>query len=191
MSDEEKKAFFNKIDAAWKAKGEKNESVNEAKNLGDILKLDVARELGVMSSLLDIEMGFTPNTKDGNKLFVIRLDKKVKTLADYFGRAVQYGGYLLVKANGSSGKLIKVIGRFDNKQDIKFSKYINESVNEVASRTAMEIGGLTGMNKDAIQKFVDSNELDIEKVFQFVKKGKLKATMYLLNLKRMNIVKTS
>ena len=31
MSDEEKKAFFNKIDAAWKGKGEKNESVNEAK----------------------------------------------------------------------------------------------------------------------------------------------------------------
>jgi hypothetical protein len=28
MSDEEKKAFFNKIDAAWKGKGEKNESVN-------------------------------------------------------------------------------------------------------------------------------------------------------------------
>jgi leucyl aminopeptidase (aminopeptidase T) len=30
MSDEEKKAFFNKIDAAWKSKGEKNESVNES-----------------------------------------------------------------------------------------------------------------------------------------------------------------
>lgn len=30
MSDEEKKAFFNKIDAAWKGKGEKKESVNEA-----------------------------------------------------------------------------------------------------------------------------------------------------------------
>ena len=29
MSDEEKKAFFNKIDAAWKGKGEKRESVDE------------------------------------------------------------------------------------------------------------------------------------------------------------------
>jgi len=48
----------------------------------------------------------------------------------------------------------------------------NESVNEAASRTAMEIGGLTGMNKDAVQKFVDTHNLDIEKVFQFVKKGK-------------------
>ena len=29
MSDEEKKAFFNKIDSAWKGKGEKKESVKE------------------------------------------------------------------------------------------------------------------------------------------------------------------
>jgi hypothetical protein len=52
-----------------------------------------------------------------------------------------------------------------------------ESVNEAASRTAMEIGGLTGMNKDAVQKFVDTHNLDIEKVFQFVKKGKLSDRM--------------
>ena len=44
---------------------------------------------------------------------------------------------------------------------------------ENASRTAMEIGGLTGLNKDAIQKFVDTHNMDIEKVFQYVKKGKL------------------
>ena len=42
---------------------------------------------------------------------------------------------------------------------------------ESASRTAMEIGGLTGLNKDVVQKFVDTHNLDIEKVFQFVKKG--------------------
>jgi hypothetical protein len=29
MSDEEKKAFFNKVDSAWNGKGEKNESVSE------------------------------------------------------------------------------------------------------------------------------------------------------------------
>lgn len=50
-------------------------------------------------------------------------------------------------------------------------------LNENASRTAMEIGGLTGMNKDAIQKFVDTHNLDIEKVFQYVKKGKLSDRM--------------
>ena len=59
-----------------------------------------------------------------------------------------------------------------------FPKAIDEeSVNEAASRTAMEIGGLTGMNKDAVQKFVDTHNLDIEKVFQFVKKGKLSDRM--------------
>jgi hypothetical protein len=36
MSDEEKKAFFNKIDAAWKGKGEKNEELT-----GNQHKLDV------------------------------------------------------------------------------------------------------------------------------------------------------
>jgi hypothetical protein len=41
MSDEEKKAFFNKIDAAWDGKGEKNEghafgaAVTKAKEEGD------------------------------------------------------------------------------------------------------------------------------------------------------------
>ena len=56
------------------------------------------------------------------------------------------------------------------KKEIPFKR---ESVNESASRTAMEISGLTGINKDAIQKFVDDNNLDIEKLYQFVKKGKL------------------
>jgi hypothetical protein len=65
--------------------------------------------------------------------------------------------------------------------DVILKFKIVESVNEVASRTAMEIGGLTGMNKDAIQKFVDTNELDIEKVFQFVKKGKLSDRMDLVS----------
>jgi len=58
-----------------------------------------------------------------------------------------------------------------------YPKAIDESVNESATRTAMEIGALTGMNKDFIQKFVDANELDIEKVFQYVKRGKLKDRM--------------
>jgi hypothetical protein len=64
-----------------------------------------------------------------------------------------------------------------NLTNVKLNKLKFESVNEVASRTAMEIGGLTGMNKDTIQKFVDEHNLDIEKVFQFVKKGKLPARM--------------
>jgi len=32
MSDEEKKAFFNKVDTAWNGKGEKSESIDEARD---------------------------------------------------------------------------------------------------------------------------------------------------------------
>ena len=95
-----------------------------------------------------------------------------------------------IKVNRYSDKSIKQIsidykedGPFSSKVSIKLSKDYkqNESVNEVASRTAMEIGGLTGVNKDAIQKFVDDNKLDIEKVYQFVKKGKLADRMKLVS----------
>jgi len=74
------------------------------------------------------------------------------------------------------------IGSIDKRNGYEFKKGRDSeksplSINEVASRTAMEIGGLTGMNKDAIQKFVDDNNLDIEKVYQYVKKSKLPARM--------------
>ena len=63
----------------------------------------------------------------------------------------------------------------------QYEKELGESVNEAVSRTAMEIGGLTGMNKDVIQKFVDDNNLDIEKVYQFVKNGKFADRMKLVS----------
>ena len=49
---------------------------------------------------------------------------------------------------------------------------ITESVNEIASRTAVEIGALTGANREFIQNFMDKHKLDPEKVYNFVKKGK-------------------
>jgi len=76
------------------------------------------------------------------------------------------------------GANVESVGIMTKKQwDEREAKYAFESVNEIASRTAMEIGALTGTNKDFIQNFVDKNELDIEKVFQYVKKGKLKDRM--------------
>ena len=36
MSDEEKKAFFNKVDAAWNGKGEKKENTNEMSGTGGV-----------------------------------------------------------------------------------------------------------------------------------------------------------
>jgi hypothetical protein len=48
MSDEEKKAFFNKVDAAWKAKGEKKENIEEAGKLKKAKRFskDLAYDLG-------------------------------------------------------------------------------------------------------------------------------------------------
>lgn len=62
-----------------------------------------------------------------------------------------------------------------------WKKSIKESVNEAASRTAMEIGALTGMNKDKIQSFVDDNKLDIEKLYQYVKNGSFKERFKLVS----------
>src|SRR6056300_329064 len=97
---------------------------------------------------------------------VLQKISKFETLLGYITNDDQYKP-LVSKVKREIDKLKKQIEK-------------NESVNEAASRTAMEIGGLTGMNKDAIQKFVDDNKLDIEKVYQFVKKGKLADRMKLV-----------
>ena len=53
MSDEEKKEFFNKIDAAWNAKGEKNEALK-----GDQHKLDVDGDGDIEADdLVDLRAG--------------------------------------------------------------------------------------------------------------------------------------
>jgi hypothetical protein len=102
----------------------------------------------------------------------------------------EIGDFVHFKSKNKTGMVVSVKG---NKvtintpkgkitSDVKDVKVLHQdNVNEVASRTAMEIGGLTGMNKDAIQKFVDDNKLDIEKVYQFVKKGKLADRMKLVS----------
>jgi len=48
-----------------------------------------------------------------------------------------------------------------------------ESINE-ASREAMGIAGFTGTRGSAVQKFIDDYNLNARKLFNFVKKGKLK-----------------
>jgi len=98
---------------------------------------------------------------------VLQKISKFETLLGYITNDDQYKP-LVSKVKREIDKLKKQIEK-------------NESVNEAASRTAMEIGGLTGMNKDAIQKFVDDNNLDIEKLYQFVKKGKLADRMKLVS----------
>ena len=53
---------------------------------------------------------------------------------------------------------------------------LKESINE-ASREAMGIAGFTGTRGSAVQKFIDDYNLNSRKLFNFVKKGKLKDRM--------------
>ena len=175
MSDDEKKVFFNKIDAAWDGKGEKNEELT-----GNQHKLDIdgdgeieASDLAALRAKKDESV--TEGKKRFNTMYGVG---KSKYVVNYHDGSKKH----------KDGSDFFDIQTFKNQKDFdKFQKallqkgFIEESVNEAASRTAMEIGGLTGMNKDAIQKFVDTNELDIEKVFQFVKKGKLSDRMDLVS----------
>ena len=63
-------------------------------------------------------------------------------------------------------------------REIMREKAISEmnevSINEAASKEAMGIAGFTGTRGIAVQKFIDDYNLNSKKLFNFVKKGKLK-----------------
>ena len=77
MSDEEKKAFFNKIDTAWNGKGEKNEEL-----VGGQKKLDVDKDGDIgADDLADLRAGKKANesvneASDSLKLKGIKINKK-------------------------------------------------------------------------------------------------------------------
>jgi hypothetical protein len=157
--------------------GNKNESVNEAFNIKHLptwLFDDPIDFMEWYEDDMELKIGRIPPFNKADELTLLRLVKAwMEAEDDYSDGRGDLGTGKQGAARAASYKAQDAIKQFLNKK----SKVANESVNEVASRTAMEIGGLTGMNKDAIQKFVDEHNLDIEKVFQFVKKGKLPARM--------------
>jgi hypothetical protein len=63
------------------------------------------------------------------------------------------------------------------KKHLKRHFDLDESVNESTSKEAMGIAGFTGTRGNAVQKFIDDYNLDARKLFNFVKKGKLKDRM--------------
>ena len=157
--------------------GNKNESVNEAFNIKHLptwLFDDPVDFMEWYEDDMELKVGRMPPFNKADELTLLRLVKAwMEAEDDYRDGRGDLGTGKQGAARAASYKAQDAIKQFLNKK----SKVANESVNEVATRTAMEIGGLTGMNKDAIQKFVDEHNLDIEKVFQFVKKGKLPARM--------------
>ena len=176
-----RKPVYKEVDSApdfasWKSyKKEipfKRESVNEGK-YDDMLKdgyghihfvvknLKIADELA--DKIEDKDLGDTDIYKDKGKSYL-----RVALSVGYGGREVS-----------NIKKIEKIVGMRAKAGSPEI--WAADDLDESTSRTAMEIGGLTGMNKDAIQKFVDDNNLDIEKVYQFVKKGKLADRMKLVS----------
>ena len=82
MSDEEKKAFFDKIDAAWNGKGEKSESVNEDYDGPAILKTGDKNALKVGEKITINSGGKKKEYKvvksNGNGDFTLKLVESVK-----------------------------------------------------------------------------------------------------------------
>jgi hypothetical protein len=160
--------------------GKQNESINEAFNVRDL-------PTWLFDDVDDFEEWYEYGMSLGNgkgKLAPLNSsdDKKIEALVKKWRDAeddYQHGRGDLGTGKTTGARAASYVAQDAIKQIFRQKGNVvkAESVNEVASRTAMEIGGLTGMNKDAIQKFVDEHNLDIEKVFQFVKKGKLPARM--------------
>jgi hypothetical protein len=69
------------------------------------------------------------------------------------------------------------------KEDV--SKYTNAGI----SKFAVAIASLTTTRPDAVQKFVDTNELNIEKLYQFLKKSKLDGKMDFVRPRSENVSK--
>ena len=158
----------------------KNESVDEALSV-DPRKVyggTGAKEGMVLTSQKGLMKILDLSKKNPSNVFLVS-DDNYTNFGPFYVKNGKVAKYTVANPNYDLEKNKVRTLKVPNDVILKFK--IVESVNEVASRTAMEIGGLTGMNKDAIQKFVDTNELDIEKVFQFVKKGKLSDRMDLVS----------
>jgi hypothetical protein len=83
------------------------------------------------------------------------------------------------KVQGSGDHIIMKIDDFKKmlKNSSKLLKQVQESVNESASKEAMGIAGFTGTRGSAVEDFINQNELNGKKLFQYVKKGGLKQRM--------------
>ena len=64
-----------------------------------------------------------------------------------------------------------------DKWDKEDSRFKVESVNEEVGKEAMGIASITATRRDAVQKFIDDNNLDGKKLFNHIKGGKLSDRM--------------
>ena len=185
MSDAEKKAFFNKIDTAWDAKGEVKEgnafgaAVVAAKEAGeDEFEVD-GEKFKVEESHSDCGCGCGGVTEGGCNT------KSVNEAIDFAGWvAIDHKGKRLEIKKSEAKDLynakllaIKKLKVPKSKESMLAIKpAYNESVNE-ASKEAMGIAALTGTRGSAVEDFILKHELDGKKLFKSITKANLRGRL--------------
>ena len=131
MSDDEKKAFFNKIDAAWDGKGEKNEEL-----VGNQHKLDVDGDGEIEAS----------------DLAALRAGKKADEAMESGNWVVEnskpkVGDQLIMVKNGKKGKVIKCMDDMCNVDfghgdvyGITYSRIKGNKITEASDLAALRAG---------------------------------------------------
>ena len=185
MSDDEKKAFFNKIDTAWDAKSEVKEgnafgaAVVAAKEAGeDEFEVD-GEKFKVEESHSDCGCGCGGVTEGGCNT------KSVNEAIDFAGWvAIDHKGKRLEIKKSEAKDLynakllaIKKLKVPKSKESMLAIKpAYNESVNE-ASKEAMGIAALTGTRGSAVEDFILKHELDGKKLFKSITKANLRGRL--------------
>lgn len=173
MSDEEKKSFFNKIDAAWQGKGEKNEEL-----VGNQAKLDVdgdgeieASDLAALRAGKKVDEA-TTSSAPGEwvaYLSMTRGKKLLKTFNTARG-AKQFLSKNVDKLLGGSN--VESVGLMTKKQwDEREAKYAIEGVNEASKPTIKVVNKLK--NEQGIQIVVVKTTKGETEYGGFVVRGKL------------------
>jgi hypothetical protein len=200
MSDDEKKAFFNKIDAAWDAKGEQNEgnafgaAVVAAKKAGKD-EFEVGGEkFKVEESHSDCNCGCggcsTNLTEGKHDVMLDKLADMVKDAKSFMdiGRELKKNG---IKYSFSTSMLPMYLIDKPTKIAILNKKYADgaerivgstaiglmESVVNEASKEAIGIAALTGTRGSAVDDFINKHELDGKKLFNSIKKANLRGRL--------------
>ena len=151
MSEEEKKAFFNKVDSAWNGKGEKNESVNEGDGLWANIRAKQARgEKPANKNSQAHKDAVKAGEKINKEESVVNEGKKVFKVNPQIGKAkysISSHDGVKKHKDGSDFFDIKI---FKNKVDLEkaiknyTSKgFVKESVKESKSDCGCGCGGIT------------------------------------------------
>ena len=126
---------------------------------------------------------------DVDKSQLSTIANKIRSKMESVNESIKYNndGFVTQMIN-AAGKVVKDITLDGETFSLKGNKYIskkggkdlhkshfgiNESVNETISHEAMGIASMTNTRKEAVQKFIDDNNLNAKEILNHVTKGKL------------------